>query len=126
FFINGKEFDPERVDTVVQIGNLERWTIQNTSQELHVFHIHLTDFQVCEVNGVEQPFIGYQDTVNLPFDGQDPAWEGPGEVVIVIDFRNPIIEGKAVYHCHIGQHEDNGMMAVFEACFADECPPEEM
>jgi FtsP/CotA-like multicopper oxidase with cupredoxin domain len=126
FFINGKEFDPERVDTVVQIGNLERWTIQNTTQELHVFHIHLTDFQVCEVNGVEQPFIGYQDTVNLPFEGQDPAWEGPGEVVIVIDFRNPIIEGKAVYHCHIGQHEDNGMMAVFEACFADECPPEEM
>ncbi len=126
FFINGKEFDPERVDTVVEIGTLERWTIQNTSQELHVFHIHLTDFQVCEVNGVEQPFVGYQDTVNLPYQGQDPGFEGPGEVVIVINFRNPIIEGKAVYHCHIGQHEDNGMMAVFEACFADECPPEEM
>lgn len=126
FFINGKEFDPERVDTVVEIGTLERWTIQNTSQELHVFHIHQTDFQVCEINGVEQPFVGWQDTVNLPYDGQDPAWDGPGEVVVVINFRNPIIEGKAVYHCHIGQHEDNGMMAVFEACFADECPPEEM
>ncbi|HVY54462.1 MAG TPA: multicopper oxidase family protein [Thermodesulfobacteriota bacterium] len=126
FFINGKEFDPERVDTVVQIGTLERWTIQNVSQELHVFHIHQIDFQVCEINGIEQPFVGYQDTVNLPYDGQDPAWDGPGEVVVVLDFRNPIIEGKAVYHCHIGQHEDNGMMAVFQACFADECPPEEM
>ncbi len=126
FFINGQEFDPERVDTVVRIGDLERWTIQNTSQELHVFHIHLTDFQVCEINGVEQPFVGHQDTVNLPYQGQDPDFEGPGEVVVVIDFRNPIIEGKAVYHCHIGQHEDNGMMAVFEACFADDCPPEEM
>lgn len=125
FFINGKEFDPERVDTFVQIGGLERWTIQNTSQELHVFHIHLTDFQVCEVNGVPQPFVGRQDTVNLPYEGQDPSWEGPGEVVIVIDFTDPVIEGKAVYHCHIGQHEDNGMMAVFEACFAGECPPEE-
>ena len=47
--------------------------------------------------------------------GQDPGVEGPGEVKIVIDFRNPVIEGKAVYHCHIGEHEDNGMMAVFEA-----------
>ncbi|MGH7850085.1 MAG: multicopper oxidase family protein [Thermodesulfobacteriota bacterium] len=126
FFINGQVFDPERVDTVVRIGDLERWTLQNTSQELHVFHIHLTDFQVCEINGVAQPFVGWQDTVNLPYQGQDPDFEGPGEVVVVIDFRNPIIEGKAVYHCHIGQHEDNGMMAVFEACFADECPPEEM
>lgn len=124
FFINGKEFDPSRVDTVVEIGGLERWTILNAAQELHVFHIHLTDFQVCEVNGVPQPFIGSQDTVNLPYDGLDPNFEGPGKVVVVIDFRNPIIEGKAVYHCHIGGHEDNGMMAVFQACLPGTCPPD--
>lgn len=125
FFINGKEFDPSRVDTVVEIGGFERWTVTNTSGELHVFHIHLTDFQVCEINGVPQPFVGKQDTVNVPYQGQDPDWEGPGEVVIVIDFTDPIIEGKAVYHCHIGEHEDNGMMAVFEACLPGDCPPED-
>ena len=124
FFINGKEFDPSRVDTVVEIGGLERWRVQNTSGELHVFHIHLTDFQVCEINGVPQPFIGSQDTINIPYEGQDPDFEGPGEAVIVIDFRNPVIEGKAVYHCHIGEHEDNGMMAVFQACLPGTCPPE--
>ena len=113
------------MDTVVEIGGLERWRIQNTSGELHVFHIHLTDFQVCEINGAPQPFIGSQDTVNLPYDGLDPNFEGPGEVVVVIDFRNPIIEGKAVYHCHIGGHEDNGMMEVFQACLPGTCPPEE-
>lgn len=54
FFINGKEFDPTNpvVDTTVKIGTLEKWTVQNTSQELHVFHIHQTDFQVCETNGL--------------------------------------------------------------------------
>ena len=122
FFINGKEFDPARVDTEVKIGDFERWTITNTSEELHVFHIHLTDFVVCEVNGVQQPFVGQQDTVNIPYRGQDPDFAGPGEVVIVIDFTDPIIEGKAVYHCHIGGHEDNGMMAVFEACAEPPCP----
>lgn len=122
FFINGKEFDPERVDTEVKIGDFERWTVTNTSGELHVFHIHLTDFVVCSVNGVQQPFVGKQDTVNVPYIGQDPNFEGPGEVEIVIDFTNPIIEGKAVYHCHIGEHEDNGMMAVFEACAEPPCP----
>jgi FtsP/CotA-like multicopper oxidase with cupredoxin domain len=115
FFINGKVFNPDIVDTTVKIGTLEEWTIQNTSQELHVFHIHQTDFQVCEVNGVKKPFIGYQDTVNLPYMGEDPNKQGPGEVKIVINFRNPIIEGKFVYHCHIAEHEDNGMMAVIEA-----------
>ena len=115
FFINGKEFDPDVVDTSVKIGTLEEWTVQNTSEELHVFHIHQTDFQVCEINGVDQDFVGYQDTVNVPYMGEDPNFQGPGEVKIVINFRNPVIEGKFVYHCHIGEHEDNGMMAVIEA-----------
>jgi FtsP/CotA-like multicopper oxidase with cupredoxin domain len=38
----------------------------------------------------------------------------PGEVKVLIDFRDPIIVGKFVAHCHIGAHEDNGMMAVVE------------
>ena len=50
-----------------------------------------------------QPFYGYQDTVNV----------NPGsEVRILIDFRNPVILGRFVYHCHIMQHEDLGMMAT--------------
>jgi suppressor of ftsI len=115
FFINGKTFDPSRVDTQVKIGTLEEWTLQNTSKELHVFHIHQAYFQVCEINGVKQPFTGYQDTVNMPYLDEDPNKQGPGEVKIVINFRDPTIEGKFVYHCHIGEHEDHGMMAVIQA-----------
>ncbi len=64
---------------------------------------------------MNQDFVGYQDTVNLPYLGEDPSKQGPGEVKIVINFRDSVIEGKFVYHCHISQHEDNGMMAVIEA-----------
>ena len=67
---------------------MEEWTVLNATQELHVFHIHQTDFQVTELNGVPQPFLGHQDNVNVEFaaDGVLP----PGQVKLLIDFRNPI------------------------------------
>jgi FtsP/CotA-like multicopper oxidase with cupredoxin domain len=107
FTINGKPYNPDVIGTTVQLGDLEQWTIQNTSGEFHVFHIHQGDFQVVSIDGVPQPFTGYQDVVNLP-DGTEAS---PGEVVILIRFDPPIIVGEYVYHCHIVQHEDQGMMA---------------
>ena len=92
------------------LGDLEEWTVQNASQELHVFHIHQSDFQVTEINGVRQPFTGYQNTVSLPAASK----KGPGEVKILIPFTNPLIVGEFVYHCHIVQHADQGMMANIE------------
>jgi FtsP/CotA-like multicopper oxidase with cupredoxin domain len=115
FFINGRKFDMGRVDTVVPLGNVEEWTILNATNELHVFHIHQLDFQVVEIDGEPQPFVGHQDTVNMPL--QRPGPDGttvPGSVVIRIPFTNPVIAGRFVYHCHIMAHEDNGMMAVIE------------
>jgi len=107
-----KQFDANVIDSTIVQGTVEEWTILNATQELHTFHIHQTDFQVTEINGVAQPFLGHQDNVNLPYQGQEtPA---PGQVKVIIDFRNPIIVGKFVYHCHILEHEDGGMMAVAE------------
>ena len=65
---------------------------------------------MTEINGVRQPFTGYQDTVNLPIATK----KGPGEIKIRIPFTNPLIVGKFVYHCHIVQHSDLGMMANIE------------
>lgn len=120
FFINGQQFDPNVINTMVELGDIQEWTIQNTSEEFHVFHIHQLDFQVCEENGVKQEFIGRQDTVNLPFMTNGV----PSEVKIVIPFTDPVILGKFVYHCHIMAHEDNGMMAVIEVCDNGFCPGE--
>jgi hypothetical protein len=105
FFINGNYFDINRVDTRVDLGTMEEWTVRNISGELHIFHIHQGDFQVIEVNGKQVEFLGHQDTVDVPIKG---------EVKILIPFKDPLILGKYVYHCHILEHEDAGMMAVIE------------
>ena len=103
FFINGKQFSHDRVDTTVALGTVEEWTIANESTEQHPFHIHVDDFQVISVNGEDYDADGWQDTVILP-----PG----GEVVIRLAFRD--FTGKFVYPCHILNHEDNGMMGVVE------------
>ena len=108
FYINGKPYSPHCVDTVVKLGDVEEWTIQNTAQEAHVFHIHQLDFQVTEVNGKPQPFDGYHDVVTLPAAASDVE---PSVVKIIIPFTDPVIVGEFVYHCHIIQHEDQGMMS---------------
>jgi FtsP/CotA-like multicopper oxidase with cupredoxin domain len=105
FFIDGKTFDPNRIDTRVRLGAVEEWTIRNDSDELHDFHIHQTGFQLVEVNGVPQPLDGYYDTVNVPVRG---------EIKIIIPFTDPVMVGKFVYHCHLLSHEDKGMMATIE------------
>lgn len=114
FTINGQFYDHNRVDTTVTLGHNERWVLQNTSKELHVFHIHQTDFQVVSINGVPQPFTGYQDTVSLPYATKQKGQLVPGEVEVIIPFTNPVMVGEFVYHCHIVQHADQGMMANIE------------
>lgn len=120
FYINGLQFDANRIDTTVTLGDVEEWTIENCSGENHVFHIHQLDFQVIEVNGVPQPYLGRQDTVNLDYRDTDgpvdcPTDDDPrGRVKVLIPFTEETNLGKFVYHCHIGEHEDNGMMQVIE------------
>jgi FtsP/CotA-like multicopper oxidase with cupredoxin domain len=101
--INGKDFDHNRVDYIVKLGDVEEWTLKNIDDEDHTFHIHVNDFQVMSVNGQPYDAHGLQDTVVLP--------QG-GEVVVRIPFTDFV--GKFVYHCHILPHEDTGMMGIVE------------
>jgi FtsP/CotA-like multicopper oxidase with cupredoxin domain len=103
FFINGKEFDPERVDVTPVLGTVEEWTLRNDTSEQHPFHIHVNDFKVLSVGGKPYDAHGRQDTVTLP-PGQD--------VKVRIPFQD--FTGKFVFHCHILAHEDHGMMAVVD------------
>ncbi len=101
--INGKVFDPNRIDYIVKLGDVEEWTLKNEDNEDHTFHIHINDFQVMSVNGHPYNAHGLQDTVVLP--------QG-GEVVVRIPFTDFV--GKFFFHCHILPHEDTGMMGVVE------------
>jgi FtsP/CotA-like multicopper oxidase with cupredoxin domain len=105
FYINGKSFDMNRVDTRVKLGAVEEWTVRNESNELHTFHIHQGPFQMAEINGVPQPPDDHRDIIDVPIGG---------EVKVIIPFRHPVILGRFVYHCHILSHEDKGMMATIE------------
>jgi len=103
FTIDGKAFDPERVDTSVRLGTVEDWVISNTSAMDHPFHLHVWPFQVLD-DGSGRPVTGWKDTVNVP------AGRTVRARVRFSDYA-----GRSVYHCHILDHEDQGMMGVIEA-----------
>lgn len=105
FRVNDRVFTEERIDTRVPLGSIEEWTIRNATDELHQFHIHQTDFQVVEINGRKIEFTGHRDNFIIPVRG---------EVKIIIPFTDPVIVGNFVYHCHIMEHEDGGMMATIQ------------
>jgi hypothetical protein len=101
----------QQPNIVVHSGTVEDWTIENCAQEDHIFHIHQIHFQVLAIDGqpVNDPAI--RDTVDIPF------WSGNGpypSVTVRMDFRDPSIVGTFVYHCHILEHEDGGMMGEIQ------------
>lgn len=92
-----------------KVGAVEDWTISNRTGEPHAFHIHQLHFLVLEINGQPVPNPDLQDTITVP------PWFGTGafsSVKVRMDFRDPEIAGTFVYHCHILDHEDAGMMAT--------------
>lgn len=104
-------FDPNNPPAITTTqGAVEEWKIQNRSDEVHEFHIHQIHFLVEEVNGVKIPKDQQQlyDTFEVPY------WTGSGPypyIKVKMDFRGPTV-GDFVYHCHILDHEDAGMMAI--------------
>jgi FtsP/CotA-like multicopper oxidase with cupredoxin domain len=112
-------FDPASgvPDIVVKQGDVEDWIIENRSTELHAFHIHQLHFIMTEWSGlpVDEPFL--RDTINVPFyDGK--ALQYPS-VKLRMDFRDPNTVGTFVYHCHLLEHEDGGMMGLIRVEPAD-------
>ncbi|MCL4455636.1 MAG: multicopper oxidase family protein [Deinococcus sp.] len=103
FFINEKAFDAGRVDFTGRLGDLEVWEIENKGDMDHPFHLHTYPFQVLERNGVAEPFRSWKDVVNLKKDDL---------VRIAVPLRD--FGGLSVYHCHIVEHEDRGMMGTLE------------
>ena len=117
-----KVFDPNSdvPDIVVHQGDVEDWIIENRSPELHAFHIHQLHFLMTAWRDVpvNEPFL--RDTINVPYyDGR--TLEYPS-VTLRMDFRDPNAVGTFVYHCHLLEHEDGGMMGTIRVLAAD-APP---
>jgi len=133
--INGQQF-PDPPVFQARLNTVEEWELVNVTPFIHVFHIHQNNFQVMSVNGIAVPadgtpvFIpdfsfpnapsdqnpqgetiiggGLTDIIDIP--AADPVTGAPGTVVIRMEFKD--FTGKYVYHCHIVDHEDMGMMGI--------------
>ncbi|MEO6565600.1 MAG: multicopper oxidase family protein [Casimicrobiaceae bacterium] len=102
-FINGKTMDMDRVDVHATLGATEIWQIENLVGMDHPFHLHGFQFQILDRNGVPEPYRSWKDTVNVP------KHQTARFIVRYDDFP-----GKWMYHCHILDHEDHGMMGVLD------------
>ncbi|MGI6877467.1 multicopper oxidase family protein [Microbacterium sp. gxy059] len=105
--INGREMDMTRIDETVSAGATEIWTVRNGEMSPHNFHVHDVQFEVLSIDGDPPPaeLAGRKDTIYLEafrayrlimrFDGEaDP-------------------DAPYMYHCHLLQHEDEGLMGQF-------------
>jgi FtsP/CotA-like multicopper oxidase with cupredoxin domain len=105
-------FDPQSglPDIVAKQGTVEDWIVENRSNELHAFHIHQLHFLLLDYLGkpVDEPFL--RDTVNVPYY-KDNMLVYPS-VRLRMDFRDPNTVGTFLYHCHLLEHEDGGMMGL--------------
>ncbi len=101
FTIDGRSFDPGRIDQIVTAGAVEEWMIINTSSMDHPFHLHVWPMQVLSIADIAVD--SWQNVVNVPARSRTT-------VRIAFDTHT----GRTVYHCHILDHEDNGMMGVIE------------
>jgi suppressor of ftsI len=109
--LNGRLYDPRRLDRSVAVGRTQEWTLINETSFLHTFHIHQTDFVVTRINGVPQPDSVHLDNVHLGIHQRGGTGPWVGDTVVIRFKFNPIAAGPFVYHCHDLFHEDAGMMA---------------
>jgi FtsP/CotA-like multicopper oxidase with cupredoxin domain len=104
FMVNGAVFDPQRITLTSRRGDVEHWSIENRTDMDHPFHLHGTQFQVLmrERDGgrTKEPYLAWRDTVNVE----------PGETVHIATVQHDA--GDRMFHCHILEHEDLGMMGT--------------
>jgi FtsP/CotA-like multicopper oxidase with cupredoxin domain len=105
--INGLEYEMERIDWTVPLGQTEKWIFKTNGNAPHPVHVHGAPFQVISRTGGRNQLFpweaGWKDTVLLE-DGET--------VEVLIRFEN--YRGVYLLHCHKLEHEDMGMMANFE------------
>jgi suppressor of ftsI len=105
FLINGRAFAMDDVLFEGRVGEVEEWEVFNNSHMDHPFHVHGTHFQVIATRDAdgdwrEAPWLAWKDTVNLaPYQ----------RLKLRLVFRTP---GDWLFHCHIIEHEELGMMAT--------------
>jgi FtsP/CotA-like multicopper oxidase with cupredoxin domain len=102
--INGLRFDPNRVDALPVLGTTEKWVFQNPTGAPHTVHLH----------GIDQQCVTRNGGACFPYETMKETWLlDPGET-IEVKLKFTDFTGRYVFHCHMTEHEDDGMMSQFE------------
>ena len=132
FQVNGKPYDPNRIDRVLTLGGVDEWTLKSDGFS-HPFHIHVNPFQIVKIldpNGKDVSAPDAMDSFGAPGGIPDPQYRSlkgvwkdtlwiknlvpsgqpPGKYTVVLRTRYRRYIGDFVLHCHILDHEDQGMM----------------
>lgn len=108
FTINNSTFDMDIINYTIPLDNIEIWSLNNNTPIAHPFHIHDVQFFILDINGTPPPpeLSGYNDVVLVP-----GAMGNVRFIAKFDDHANDTIP--YMYHCHMLQHEDEGMMGQF-------------
>ena len=144
FQVNGNPFDPGRIDRVLMLGGVDEWTLQSDFVS-HPFHIHVNPFQIVKIldpNGKDVSGPDAVDDYERSIDPKkdiDPQYRGlkgvwkdtlwvknamvpdptKGKYTLVVRTRYQRYIGDFVLHCHILDHEDQGMMQIIRVALPD-------
>ena len=104
--INGRSFAMDRIDVTAKLGTAEIWEISTGGMPMaHPFHVHGASFRILSKNGRNpaQHESGWKDVVLIEEHAE-----------VLVRFDNPAPPRMPfMYHCHILEHEDHGMMGQF-------------
>lgn len=116
FLVNGEEYSGSRIDHTLILGKAQEWKLSSLNVS-HPFHIHVNPFQIVKIeNNTGEPmdpqFIGLVGT------WRDTLMVIPGyEITVRTRYQRYI--GEYVLHCHILEHEDQGMMQNVQVVLPD-------
>jgi FtsP/CotA-like multicopper oxidase with cupredoxin domain len=110
-------FDPGRLDLCIwaDIKNkyFEHWVIKNDSKEVHNFHLHQAKFEVLDHFDGKKAWVASRASGAGILHDNYPINPG-GWIMLKISFDRPEQAGRYMYHCHILEHEDKGMMSMIQ------------
>jgi FtsP/CotA-like multicopper oxidase with cupredoxin domain len=102
--INGKTFDMERIDVETSLETNEVWEVVSVGMA-HPFHIHGALFRILSIAGGPPPphLAGWKDAVLVE-----------DKVELLVAFNRPATRDHPfMYHCHILEHEEAGLMGQY-------------
>jgi FtsP/CotA-like multicopper oxidase with cupredoxin domain len=125
FQINGQPYDPNRIDRTVPLGGVDEWTLQTENAFGHPFHIHVNPFQIVKIvnKSTQQDVSEAGDAAEPQYANLKGVWKDTlfvrqgYEVTLRTRYRRYI--GDFVLHCHILDHEDQGMMQNVRVALPD-------